>query len=100
MFFSTAVQRENDGVGIAEDATNGGRGDEAWEGVEVVETSENGHAAIVTSFAAREKTKQPTKTSGFIASEAQSYPHESAKSLFSLLSSLCLGVSVVNPLPP
>jgi hypothetical protein len=64
------LQGDNDGVRIAEDATNGGRGGEAWEGVEIVESSENGHAAIVTSFATREKTKNPTKTREISASEA------------------------------
>jgi hypothetical protein len=62
MFFSTATEGEDDGEGITEDATNGGDRDEAWEGVKVVEPSEIGHAAIVTSFTTREKTKTPTKT--------------------------------------
>jgi hypothetical protein len=70
MFFSTASQGENDGVGVAEEAADGGGGDEAGKRVEVVESSENGHAAIVTSFAGPEKTKTPTKTRRFSASEA------------------------------
>lgn len=70
MFFSTATKGEDDGVWIAEDATNRGGGDEAREGVEIVQTSENGHAAIVTSFATRGKTITLTKTREIRASEA------------------------------
>lgn len=81
MFFSTASEVDNDGVGIAEDAANGCGGDEAWEGVEVVESREIGHASIVTSFADHEKTKTATKIWQFKASGTKSYPHESAKSL-------------------
>jgi hypothetical protein len=51
MFFSTPTQRKDDGEAIAEEAADGGGGDEAREGVEVVESSEIGHAAIVTSSA-------------------------------------------------
>jgi hypothetical protein len=62
MFFSTPTKREDDGIRVPEEAADRGGGDEAREGVEVVESRENGHAAIVTSFATREKTTTPTKT--------------------------------------
>lgn len=70
MFFSTPTKGEDDGEGIAEEAADRGGGDEARETIEVVESSENGHAAIVTSFATGEKTKTPTKTREIRASEA------------------------------
>jgi hypothetical protein len=70
MFFSTATKGEHDGVGITEEAADGGGGDEAGDGVEIMESREIGHAAIVTSFATQEKTKTPTKTREIRASEA------------------------------
>ena len=61
MFFSAASEGNDDGVGIAEDAADGGDRAEAWERVKVEESREDGHATIVTSFAEQEKTKTPTK---------------------------------------
>ena len=80
MFFSTASEGDDDGVGIAEDAANGRRGREAGEGVEVAESREIGHGAIVTGFRGREKAEIPTKTREFKLSGTKSYPHESPKS--------------------
>lgn len=54
-FFSTASEVEDDGVGIAKDATNSSSRDETWERVEVAEPSEIGHADIVTGFGSGEK---------------------------------------------
>jgi hypothetical protein len=84
MFFSAALQGDNDSITIAEDPMNGGGRGEAWEQVEVAEPGEVSHAAIVTGFAGPEKTKTAMKIRGFRRSGAESYPHESAKSLFSL----------------
>jgi hypothetical protein len=82
MFFSAPTEGDDDRVRIAEDAANGGSGNEARKGVEIVESGELGHAAIVTSFAGREKTKTATKIWEFKASGSRNYPHYSTKSLF------------------
>ena len=88
MFFPAALEGDDDGVRIAEDAANRRGGGEAWERVQVVESDEVGHAAIVTGFAGPEKTKAATKIRTFRRSGAKSYPHESAKSPSCLLQSM------------
>ena len=60
-FFRRRRRRDDDGVGIAEEAANGRRGDEARERVEVAESAEVGHAAIVTSLAPAKSAKSPRK---------------------------------------
>ena len=60
-----ALQGDDDGIGVAKEPTNSGRGREAGEGVEIVESREFGHAAIVTGFARGEKAKNPTNKWGF-----------------------------------
>ena len=44
------MEREDDGVRIAEDAMNASGGAKPREGVEVAQLGEVGHARIVTSF--------------------------------------------------
>ena len=65
MFFSTASIGNDDGIRITEDAVYRCSGSEAGERVEVVETGEVGHSAIVTDFAGQEKTKNPTNRREF-----------------------------------
>ena len=80
MFFSTPTEADDDGVGIAEEAANGRGGYEARERVQVAESAEVGHAAIVTSLAPGEKCKIATKIRGFRRSAVSIHPHESPKS--------------------
>jgi hypothetical protein len=57
VFFSAALQRDDHGVGIAEEAANLGAGHEAREAVDVLKSFEFGHPRIVTSSPTRGKTE-------------------------------------------
>ena len=82
MFFSEAFEGDQDGVGVAEDAPDGGRGNETREAVEVAELAEVGHARIVTTFASAEKSKTALETGRFQGIRGSKLPtriHEEPK---------------------
>jgi len=57
--FSASIQGNDDGVGVAEDATNGRGRKESRERVEVAESRGDGHTTIVTVFLGREMIEIP-----------------------------------------
>ena len=79
-FFSAALQGDDNGPGVAEDASDLGPGDEAGEAVDVPESLEFGHPGIVTSSPKRRKANSPEKTEENRASAIEKYPHDFTKS--------------------
>jgi hypothetical protein len=80
-FFSAALQGDDDGPGVAEDASELGPGEEAGEAVDVQESLELGHSRIVTSFPKRRKANFAWKTRRKLTPAIESYPHDFTKSL-------------------
>ena len=70
-FFSNAPERNDNGFGIAENAANVIPGNKARETIQVTESGEIGHAAIVTDFRSEEKAKTATKEEEFAACQSK-----------------------------
>jgi hypothetical protein len=81
-FFSAALEGENDGQRVTEDAPDRGLGNEAGEAVDVQEALAFWHPRIGTSFPRRGKAKFAGKTRRKSASVIKSYPHDFTKSRF------------------
>jgi hypothetical protein len=80
VFFSAALQGDDHGVGIAEDAANPGSGHEAGEAVDVLKSLAFGHPRIVTSSPRRGKATFAGESGEKGASVIESYPHDFTKS--------------------
>ncbi len=81
MFFSAALEGDDYGQGVAEEAADLGLGDEAGETVDVHEALEFGHRHIVTSLPRSWKADFPGKHREKWTSATGIYPHDFTKSL-------------------
>jgi hypothetical protein len=80
VFFSAALQGDNHGEGVTEEAPDAGEGYKAGKPIQVVEELEFGHRASMTSFRPKGKTVFTGNDWGFVTSQAGSYPLKNAKS--------------------
>jgi hypothetical protein len=78
-FFSAALEKDNHGVGIAEDPSDLEPGDETGEAENVQKFLDLGHPRIVTSFPRRRKADFIGEHRGKSASDIGSYPHDFTK---------------------
>jgi hypothetical protein len=75
------LEGDDDGSRIAEDAADAFERDEAGKAVEVAESGEIGHAAIVMVFRCPEKAKTASNSRGFGRSPLVFHPLKNAKPL-------------------
>jgi hypothetical protein len=79
-FFSAALELDNHGLGVTENAPDGGHGYKAWKSIEVMKQLEFCHSHSMTSFSSKEKTLFSENCRLSVASLAKSYPLKNAKS--------------------
>lgn len=84
-FFFSALEGENDGPRVAEDAMESGQWRESGEPVQIAKLSCGWHRFIVTRFQGQEKRKIPGKYQAQARFRGDFYPLQDAKSLLTIM---------------